>query len=597
MTTAAHRAVQPPLAGPAVTRRARSRPSRLRAIVTAVAAATSTIALAQSAADARPPGSAPSTPAVASPATPVNTPAQPAPREAFPSWQELEAQGARIGRVEVIADDIFDLKDPKESYALYRAANALHIQTRPQVIRHALLFQSGDRVSASVIDETERLLRRNTYLHDVQIRPIAYRDGVVDIEVRTRDTWSLDFGVNFGRSGGANSSRVRLKEYNLLGLGIGLSYGRSNTVDRSSNTFQIAADRVGGSWVSAGYLVSNNDDGRTQAISLVRPFYSLDARWSGGFTASKDDRIDTVYDAGRPVSAYRRGEQRVEAFYGWSSGRVNGWVHRTSVGLRLADDTFAAEPGRTAPAGLPADRQRRAPFVRYELIEDRFERTSNRNLMGRPEFFQIGLNARVELGWAAKSLGSTEDALQYAASVSRGFRPRDHITVMTEAWLSGEFSQGQVQRHRIGGQVEAYVPQGPRWLLYGSLSGERLSRPDPAEALTLGGDNGLRGFPLRYQQGEHRVLATVEERYFTDMYWWRLIRVGVAGFIDVGRAWESGQPTAARSGWLADAGFGLRFVNTRSAYSNVLHVDIAVPLNAGNDVKKWQLLVKTKTSF
>ena len=40
------------------------------------------------------------------------------------------------------------------------------------------------------------------------------------------------------------------------------------------------------------------------------------------------------------------------------------------------------------------------PFVRYELIEDRFERTSNRNLMGRPEFFPLGLNARVELGWS-----------------------------------------------------------------------------------------------------------------------------------------------------------------------------------------------------
>jgi len=517
--------------------------------------------------------------------------------QALPTWAELEAQGARIGHIEVIADDIFDLQDPKERYALFRAANALHLQTRPQTIRHGLLFATGDRVSVAVVDETERLLRRNPYLHDVQIRPTAWRDGVVDVEVRTRDTWSLDLGVNVGRSGGANASRVRLKEYNLLGLGIGLSYGRSTTVDRSGNTFAVAADRVGGSWVSAAYSVSNNSDGRSQSVSLVRPFYSLDARWAAGLSVSSDQRVDAVYDAGRIQSEYRRGERRAEAFFGWSTGRVNGWVQRSSVGLRLEDDTFAPAPGRVAPAALPADRTRRAPFVRYELIEERYERVFNRNLMGRPEWFPIGLNASVELRWAAKQLGSSDDALMYAASVSRGFQPAPGALLIASGSASGEFSQGQVRRQRLRGELETHVPQGPRWLFHASVSGEHLSRADPADALVLGGDNGLRGYPLRYQHGTRKLLATAEERYFTDMYWWRLVRVGLAGFVDVGRAWHAEQPTQARTGWLADAGIGLRFVNTRSAYSNVLHVDLAMPLNAGADIRKWQLLVKTKSSF
>lgn len=521
------------------------------------------------------------------------------PRAALASadWRALEALGARIGQIEVFTDDIFDLRDPKENYPLYRLANALHVRTRPQVVRHALLFASGDRVSASVIDETERLLRRNTYLHDVQIRPTAWRDGVVDIEVRTRDTWSLDLGVNFSRGGGANTSRVRLKEYNLLGWGVGLSYGRSNTVDRSGNTFAINADRVGGSWVTAGYSVSNNDDGRSQSLTLVRPFYSLDTRWAAGLTLSSDRRIDAVYDAGRIASEYRRGERRAEAFFGWSTGRVDGWVQRASIGLRQTDDSFAAEPGRLAPPVLPADRERRAPFVRYELIEDRFERVVNRNLMGRPEFFPLGLNARLELGWATRALGSSEGALLYSATLSRGFLPLEGLTLMTSGWVTGEFSQGQVQRQRIGGQIEAYRPQGPRWLLYGALSADRLTRPDPSDLLLLGGDNDLRGYPLRYQSGLRRVVATVEERYFTDIYLWRLFRVGAAGFVDVGRAWDSGQPTQARAGWLADVGLGLRLVSTRSAYSNVVHLDVARPLNAGSDIRQWQWQVKTKTSF
>jgi len=595
VTTATTSTCWEALAGRAVARRQRVHRRCLRAFAASLALTAGGSAVAQAVADAPPAATqaAPVGPTAAAPGTSTAPPAS----QAIPSWAELEAQGARIGRIEVVADDIFDLKDPKESYAFYRAANALHIQTRPQVIRHALLFATGDRVSVAVLDETERLLRRNTYLHDVQIRPIAWRDGVVDIEVRTRDTWSLDLGVNVGRSGGANSSRVRLKEYNLLGLGIGLSYGRRTTVDRSGNAFAINADRVGGSWVSAGYLVSNNSDGRSQAVNLVRPFYSLDARWAGGFSFSSDQRVDAVYDAGRIQSEYRRGERQAEAFFGWSSGRVNGWVRRTSIGLRLEDDSFAPEPGRVAPPALPSDRKRRAPFVRYELVEDRYERVSNRNLMGRPEWFPMGLNARVQLGWAARQLGSSEDALMYAASVSRGFRPGPGVTLIASGFANGEVSQGQVRRQRIGGEVATYIPQGPRWLFYGAVTGERLSRGDPADSLMLGGDSGLRGYPLRYQQGTRKLLATLEERYFTDLYWWRLVRVGVAGFVDVGRAWESGQPTQARTGWLADAGFGLRFVNTRSAYNNVLHIDLAVPLNAGSDIKKWQLLVNTKASF
>ena len=32
--------------------------------------------------------------------------------------------------------------------------------------------------------------------------------------------------------------------------------------------------------------------------------------------------------------------------------------------------------------------------------------------------------------------------------------------------------------------------------------------------LELGGDSGLRGYPIRYQAGDHLNLITVEQRYF-----------------------------------------------------------------------------------
>jgi len=515
-----------------------------------------------------------------------------------PSFAELEAAGAVIGEIRVVTHDIFDTTDPKEDYLLFRWANALHIQTRPSVIRRALLFKSGDALSVRALEETERLLlSNNAFLYDVQFRPIAYHDGVVDIEVATRDTWSLGFGVRASRAGGANSSGVAITERNLLGTGTTLSFGRSNSVDRSSNEFLISNDNAFGTWTSLSYSHAVNSDGSSDAATIVRPFYALDARWAAGVTASKYDRIDPIYNAGNVVSQYRHRQSLAEVFGGWSTGLVDGWVQRYSLGLSAKDDAYASEPGLVAPGRLPTDQKLVGPFVRFELVEDRFEKQLNRNLIGRPEFFALGLASTVQLGWATTSLGSSQDALLYLASISRGFEPGPEQTLMTQANISGQYTNGQVQRQQAGAAAQYYRPQGKRWLFYAAGAADVLTNPDVNDTLLLGGDNGLRGYPLRYQSGTRRALFTAEERFYTDIYLWRLFRIGGAAFFDTGRAWGGDNVNASNPGWLSDVGFGLRVVSSRSASGSVLHVDVAFPLNATADIAKVQLLVKTKLSF
>lgn len=104
----------------------------------------------------------------------------------IPSFAELESAEATIGEIRVVTQNIFDTTDPQEDRLLFRWANALHVQTRPGVIRSALLLKSGQKLSLRAIEETERLLRRYRFLYDVQFRPVPYRNGVVDIEVLTR---------------------------------------------------------------------------------------------------------------------------------------------------------------------------------------------------------------------------------------------------------------------------------------------------------------------------------------------------------------------------------------------------------------------------
>jgi outer membrane protein assembly factor BamA len=112
--------------------------------------------------------------------------------------------------------------------------------TRPAVIERGLLFKPGDHVSVRVIEETERLLRDNHFLYDVDIRPVAYHDGVVDIEVLTRDTWTLDLTGRYARSGGTNTTSWGILDYNFLGTATQLGVSNQSDVDRRGSLFQVS---------------------------------------------------------------------------------------------------------------------------------------------------------------------------------------------------------------------------------------------------------------------------------------------------------------------------------------------------------------------
>ena len=98
----------------------------------------------------------------------------------------------------------------------------------------------------------------------MSIRPVAVHDGMVDIEVATRDTWSLDPGFSAGRTGGANTGGFRIRDYNILGTGTSIGIGRSKDVDRTSTEFEVSNPRAFGTWASFDYQNANSSDGRRQ---------------------------------------------------------------------------------------------------------------------------------------------------------------------------------------------------------------------------------------------------------------------------------------------------------------------------------------------
>ena len=514
-----------------------------------------------------------------------------------PSFAELEAAGAVIGEIRVETHNIFDLSDPSESGLFYRAANALHIKTRPELIRRSLLFKSGERLSVRLIEETERLIRATSTVYDVTIRPLRYGEGVVDLEVVTRDTWTLQPSVHVSRAGGVNSGAFSLKETNLAGTGTTLGIERSSTVDRTGSSVQLSHEHLFDGWTAASLERSRFSDGSSESLSLQHPFYALDTRWAAGASNAKFDRLDSLYEGGNVLAKYRHRQETAELYGGASRGLVNGWAHRYSAGLNYQSDDYTLEPGESPPPSLPPDTIRAGPFVRYEVIEDDFLPVLNRERIRRPEYFGMGLHSTVQLGRALGVFGSTDQPWLLNASLTKGFRLPAGQQLLAGGNYSAQYGSTVGDVRTAGANMRYFIPQTGALLLYLAASTDVVRSPNIADELLLGGDSGLRGYPLRYQRGTHRQLFTVEERYYTDWYPLRLFRVGFAVFYDIGRAWDSqlGNPN---NGWLNDIGCGLRILSARSSFGNILHVDLAFPVHRTDpSIKPRQFLVMTGKTF
>jgi hypothetical protein len=514
----------------------------------------------------------------------------------IPSEAELEAAGAVVGEILIDNQNIFNLEDPKDDVKLFRLADHLHGRTHKSIIRDQLLFRSGERYSRRLIDESERILRADSYFYDAWIRPVRYHDGKVDLRVTTRDVWTLNPGFNFGRSGGTNSTGVQLQELNLLGTGVAVKVAHTKNIDRTESQLEVSDMHAFGTWTAVDVNYANLSDGRMHDLTLNHPFYALDTRWAAGLAGRNDQQTDHLYDRGQIIDQFQDRHQAVQVYGGWSRGLQNGWVRRWSSGVTYDEHVFAPVSTWTGVTAVPEDRRFLYPWLQFDLVQDDYLKLWNHDQIARTEDFHLGTTASVRVGWADAALGSSRSALMVQSSAGRGLRSGSS-TLLLAGTLTGRLENGEPRNALLAGSVRYYVEQNEHWLFFTALEGTKGWRLDLENQILLGGDNGLRGYPLRYQDGTARALWTLEQRYFTDWYPFRLFRVGAAVFFDSGRTWGSAPLAAPSLGLLKDAGFGLRFGNARSGLGNVVHVDLAFPFNGDNSIQRVQFLVQTEQHF
>jgi hemolysin activation/secretion protein len=179
--------------------------------------------------------------------------------------------------------------------------------------------------------------------------------------------------------------------------------------------------------------------------------------------------------------------------------------------------------------------------------------------------------------------------------VATGLGDLDTTTLMLGADAQGRWQDGGLADLLLSASGELNWRQSPSWSLNVRLQGDAGHKLAPDRQILLGGGDGVRGYPLRYQRGEQRLALNVEQRLFTDWQPLRLFNVGAVAFVDAGRVW--GDVGATDAGALLDAGIGLRLGNRRSGSARMIHIDLAFPLTREEGIDGMQLLVGSSKQF
>ncbi|KPQ29414.1 MAG: Outer membrane protein/protective antigen OMA87 [Marinobacter excellens HL-55] len=509
--------------------------------------------------------------------------------------------GAKIGSIRVIQRPIFDTSDPQQDNFLYRTLNALNTPTWESALRSQLVFVEGDLYSQALLEESERVLRQREYLTAAWVGVTRLCGDEVEVSVLARDTWTLLPTLGVTRSGGDNTTNAGISDPNFLGSGKSLGISYTKDPDRSETSLFVDDPNVAGSHWQAGFSYDDRSDGRGRSAYLERPFFSERTNWRFGMAGVDDVREESRYVGAEAIADYRRSLEYVSIDGGWRLAERNERQLRLLAGYRYEAFGFQALPSQPALDVLPDDRTLSYPWIGFDYRQNRFREMTNLTRLQRVEDVRDGFVWRTELGYSGSGLGATEDRVVLNMSFQNALLATETNYASYGLSQSGTYRLDQDRVENLLGtlNLEYFHGGSVRWTgWYASLAFTAARNLTADQQLLIGGENGLRGYPSEYQQGDRRVLWTLERRYFPDWHPFKLFRMGGVVFLDAGRAWFSdGQSNGPDSGVLRDVGIGLRLASSRVEVQRMLHFDLAFPLDGDDSIDDLQVLLRGRSRF
>ena len=517
-----------------------------------------------------------------------------------------------IRSITIDNQDIFNLDHPDESGWIYQAANALHAKTKKATITGQLLFKVGDNYNPRLLEESERILRNNRYLRDASIT--AKETGTfVDINVETNDTWSTKPSISFDKKADTSRTKLGLEEDNLLGFGLGLGIEYSKDTERTESKIYFSNKNFRSSWYQLGFSYSLNSDGNEKSFQFEKPFYELTSTKAAGVTFYELSQINSIYDKNGKIYAYETYSKAENVYIGWSKGLQNKHTLRHQLGFRSQRRQFFNIPEREwnlyptnpyLPSNYPLNHQilpentsEYYPYYQVDFLQDAFIKTSNFEKIGRTEDRYIGTRAALGIGYASESFGSEGNAVKINIDLGDSYFFNEANSIVADLKLRFDADSTKLTNLYFNASLKYFLQQSRKWQLYGDIVFASTHNLDYRQQLFLGGTNGLRGYSEHFLSGSATQKITVEQRYFSDLNPWRIFNLGGAVFFDAGRSSGDNDIDKVKDKIYSDVGLGLRLASNRSSQGNIIHLDIAFPLNKTESKDSYQITLTTKKTF
>jgi hypothetical protein len=512
---------------------------------------------------------------------PQTAPAQP-PQAAGTVPRDPPAQPLRIGTVTVQSEPLFSAEEMAEG-GVFRFFNALHVPTRPQLIREFLLFREGEAYDPLKLVESERNLRALDFIKEATITTSPPRDGRLDVTVKTQDAWSTDPDVEFSHENGATVYDFGIVQKNLFGSGSELNVSTAKDTERTIQTIELSTPALFAAYWNADVLWARSSDGGEVKLAVNRPFFSLSNRWTLAVELDRLKQDRFLYQLGDIADVFGLHHQEAKAEFALSVARGERHARRLLLGANLLDDTFGtpSQGSRLARSSsqLPDDRHFRYLTVGYETITSDFVKMDYVNHDLRFEDFNLGLQFAVRLGLSPPGLEASERSSQLRLTASQGWRQGSAGFLLSRFSFAAR-NQDRGMLNQIGTAGLLYVrrlSEIGRQTLVGRIDYSRGWRLDRDVQFLADGLTGLRAYPSHAYAGNKRLLFNVEDRLHLGREIWKLFAPGFAVFFDAGMAEPEGTPLKL-TGIKSDVGAGLRFGVAR-ADAVVLRFDCAYQLN------------------
>jgi outer membrane protein assembly factor BamA len=456
-------------------------------------------------------------------------------------------------------------KAEESSWASF--TNRYHMMTRESVIRTQLLFKEGDVLDAVLLEASERSLRRFRFINEATVSVVPVDDQAVDVEVYTKDAWSLVPGMGIDGGGGLATVSVHLMELNLLGYGkkVFAEAVYENDVGTTLlfgyNDYQLFNSRwIGSAKYKTGPLIES------YFLNASRPLYSPDSKWSYGGSGFIMDKIVRRFEDGEESDRFAEDQTWAQVFLKRSFGERYKKIHlKFTTSYKKADYSTL---GAASTAPPPPDQANVTPSVSIDTEDIEWV-----------EYNYIDKMGIIEDNWAGFRYGGK---LGYGIPVEEGFELWDtRLFLLTKTafahqqWLFLNANvNSEVVRNTIISAAVKYYKKASGHTLATNLSTRLGYNLDASKQFTLGADSGLRGYPARAFTGERQLVLNLEDRQFWgDISIGPKLTIGTIVFVDAGYVWKE-EEVVALDDMRWSAGFGFRIGAAKAPGQPILRIDL-----------------------